>query len=429
MARADATTAGHLARLADRMRSSLWLWPTLAGLSGAAAVEILVRMDRSISDEGRLGRLVFGGDADAARAVLSTIAGASMTVLGVTISLTLAVIALAAQGYTPRVLTRFMRDRGIQAVMASLIATFTFSLGALRLVREDEVPGITVNVAVLAALASLGILIGFFHHLASEIRVERVIAGAWADALPTIGRLAPIGADAHPGDVAVAPPAAQARARRTGRVVWVDEASLMRVARDCGAVIVVPAPVGGFICEGEVVARVHGGRVPAEDEIEAIGGAVRIGTQRTHAGDLSYGLRQLTDIALRALSPGVNDSTTAHEAIMRAGDLLRRLADRDLGLRMRDDDGELLVMRERPDWDDLVGLCIDQIAAGAETQADAATMVALLDSLTRVAAATGDPRRLAVLRDRARRVLDGAVRSLSEERELERVRRAAQALA
>lgn len=177
-----------------------------------------------------------------------------------------------------------------------------------------------------------------------------------------------------------------------------------------------------------MVARVHGGSAPGDDELAAIGAAVRVGTQRTHAGDLSYDLRQLTDIALRALSPGVNDSTTAHEAIMRAGDLLRRLADRDLGLRVRGADGELLVMRERPDWDDLVGLCADQVAAGAEAQADAATMLVLLDALTRVAAATGDPQRLAVLRDRARRVRDGAVRSLTEARELERVRRAAQAL-
>jgi uncharacterized membrane protein len=419
--------AGRLARIADELRTSLWLWPALAGLLGAVAAEFLVRLDRSL-DGDTPGRLTYGGDADAAQAVLSTIAGASMTVLGVTISLTLAVLALAAQGYTPRVLTRFMRDRGVQAVVASLIGTFTFSLGALRLVRDDQVPGITVNVAVLAALASLGILIGFFHHLASEIRVERVIAGAWADSLPAIGGLAPLGGDPGAGEVVLGPPSADVRAGRTGRVLWVDEGAVMGVARACGSTVVVIPPVGGFICEGETVARCHGGRPPGESERAAVTGAVQVGTQRTHAGDISYGLRQLTDIALRALSPGVNDSTTAHEAILRAGDLLRRLADRDLGLRLRDADGALLLVRERPDWDDLVGLCIDQVAAGAEGQADAATMLVLLDTLTRVAAATNDPERLGVLRGRARRILDGARRSLPEPRDLERVEQAAKAL-
>jgi uncharacterized membrane protein len=409
------------------MRTSLWLWPALAGLAGAVAAEALVRLDTAL-DEDLPDRLAFGGDADAAQAVLSTIAGASMTVLGVTISLTLAVLALAAQGYTPRVLTRFMRDRGVQAVVASLIGTFTFSLGALRLVREDQVPGITVNVAVVLALASLGILIGFFHHLASEIRVERVIAGAWADSLPAIGALAPLGTGADRGAVVMPPPVAEARAARTGRVVSIDEAALMGVGRDCSAVIAVVPPVGGFVCEGEPVARCHGGRPPSDAERAALADAVRIGTQRTHAADVAYGLRQLTDIALRALSPGVNDSTTAHEAILRSGDLLRRIADRDLGLRMRDADGNLALVRDRPDWEDLVGLCVDQLAAGAEGQADAATMLVLVDSLTRVATATKDPQRLGVLRDRAQRVRDGARRSLTEPRDVERVERAAAAL-
>jgi uncharacterized membrane protein len=429
MADDDTTAAGRFARLADRVRTSLWFWPALAGVVSAAAAEILVRVDRALTVDGRIGELTFGGDADAARTVLSTVAGASMTVLGVTISITLAVLTLAAQGYTPRVLSRFMRDRGVQAVVASLIATFTFSLGALRLVRVDDVPGITVNVAVLAALAALGVLIGFFHHLASEIRVERVIAGAWADALPVIDRLGSLARGPLAEDVVVQPVAAEARARLTGRVVWIDERELMRIADDCGSVIVVVAPVGEFICEGETVARSHGGRPPSDDELGAIADAVQIGTQRTHASDLSYGLRQITDIALRALSPSLNDSTTAHEAILRAADLLRRLADRDLGMRMRDDDGALLMMRDRPDWEDIVGLCVDQLSAEAEAQADAATMLVLLDALNRVAAETTDPGRLAVLRDRARRLRDGARRSLTEPRELERVEAAARTLA
>lgn len=425
-ARSGGDEGGRLARLLDDLRGRLWLWPTVAGVLALVLAESTVRVERALADDGYWRRLAFGGDADAARAVLSTIAGAAMTVLGVTISLTLAVLALAAQGYTPRVLGRFMRDRGVQAMVASLIATFTFSLGALRLVRETEVPGVAVNIAVLLALASLGVLIGFFHHLASEIRVERVIAGAWADALTAVAALPPHASPApRPPD---GTPATLVRATQTGRLVWVDRRALAGTARDLDAVVVVPAAVGDFVSEGEVVARVIGPRAPDDGQIASMAGAMRYGTQRTHALDPAYGLRQLVDIALRALSPGVNDSTTGHEALLRAADLLRRLADRDLGPAEIDDDGVTRVLSERPPWDDLVGLVVDQAAADAEAQSDAATIVLLLRALDRVAAAVHDPERLEVLRDRARRLRDGAHRAIAEPRELERVDAAASAL-
>lgn len=418
---------GPLARLREQLRQSLWVLPTLTGLLAFALAEALVRAEER-SGAGS-SPLIFAGDADAARAVLSTIAGASMTVLGLTISLTLAVLTLAAQGYTARVLARFMRDRAVRAVVAALLATFTFSLGALRLVREDRVPGLTVNLSVALALGSLIGLIVFFHHIASEIRVERVIAVVWDETRGAVDRLpeAITGPEAAREATAPAPDltATPVRATRTGRVVWVDDAALCAAAEHLGVTVEVVPALGDFVAEGEPLALLHGTGDVAPQEHPAVVRAIALGTQRTAGQDVAYGLRRLADLALRALSPGINDATTAHEAILRIADLLRRLAVRPLGTRVTAPDGAVLLLRPRPTWEDLVGESFDQLAAGAEAQADAATTLVLLDALARVAAAAHQPGRLGPLRDRAARLREGAHRAIAEPRELELIDRAA----
>jgi uncharacterized membrane protein len=359
--------------------------------------------------------------------VLSTIATSAMTVLGVTLTITLAVFALTAQGYSPRALRRFLRDRLVQAVIAGFVATFVFALAALRLVRTDEVPGVTVNVAAALAAVSIGLLIAFFHHMASEIRVERLIESIWAEAREAIPRAFP----EPSGDQRLEAPSAGAsgvtRARTAGRVRHADTEALAHVARATGGTVVLLRPPGDFVTEGEPLAEVRGGGAPTQQALDALGGAFSVGTQRTVGQDVAFGLRQLTDIGLRALSPGVNDPTTAHEAILRAADLLRRLADRRLGL-LVEDGGRALVVCERPTWDELVGVALDQYAAVVESQADAATMLTMLDAIGRVRSATHDPERIESLRARARRVAAAADRALPDRTTAEEVRAAAAAV-
>src|SRR5680860_495525 len=184
--RPDPRHATWAVRFLDDLRERLWFWPVLLGLLAAIAAEALVRVDRALSDRDATPSWVFSGTADAARSVLSTIASATMTVLGVTLSITLAVLALTGQGYSPRAIRRFIRDRLVHAVTAGFVGTFVFALIALRLVRVEQVPGITVNVAVLLAAASLGLLIAFFHHMANEIRVERLIVAVWSETRASI---------------------------------------------------------------------------------------------------------------------------------------------------------------------------------------------------------------------------------------------------
>ena len=418
----------RLRRTSDWLRDRLWFWPVLAGVAGVGGAEGLVRLDRSLDRAGERLFPVFSGDADAARSVLTTIATASMTVLGVTLSITLAVLALTLQGYSPRVIRRFTRDRVIQAVVAGLTGTFAFALVALRLVREDSVPGVTVSVAVALAFGAVGLLIAFFHHLASEIRVERVLEALWRETAAAIPRLLTEGPDGPLLEVPAGTPSAEARAARVGRVRWVDEARLAGWARRAGSTVVVVLGPGDLVAEGEVVLRAFGPPAPDDDGLQALVGAVRIGPERTLAQDVGFGLRQIVDIALRALSPSLNDPTTAAEAVGRLADLLRRLARRRLGPRVTDA-GEGAVIVRAPDWDDLVGLAFDEIAAQAEAQADAAISLALLKALERVLEATDDdPRRVDALRRRARRIRDGARRAIAEPSDLSPVEMAARRL-
>lgn len=424
-----APRGGRWRRGLDALRERLWFWPAALGLLAAVAAEALVRLDRTLDAQDARPLWAFSGNADAARGVLTVIATATMTVLGVTLSITLAVLALTAQGYSPRALRRFMRDRVIQAVIAGFVATFVFALVALRLVREEQVPGLTVTVAVLLGFVVLGLLVAFFHHMASEIRVERLIEAIWDE---TRAMIAVDLTQAHAGDEGTAPLAGplvgSAHATRTGRIRWVNDAALAAVARESGGLASVERAPGDFVAEGERVVGMRGGVTLTADQVERLSAAVILGTQRSMTQDVAFGLRQLSDVGLRALSPSVNDPTTAEEAILRLADLLRRLADRRLGTVVEDADGRALVVRPRPSWDELVGLAFDQCAHEAEAQGDAATMLVLLDALARVFAATDAPDRLPPLRARAGRLRDGARRSVADPAALARIESAAATL-
>jgi uncharacterized membrane protein len=264
----------------ERLRGALWLWPLLLAVLAAAAAEVLVRLDRRLEAAGTRPGWVFGGDASAARSVLSTIATATITVLGVTLTITLAVLTLSANAYSPRVIRRFMRDRPLQLTLASLLAVIVFTLVGLRLVRAGEVPGITVTFAVAMTFAVLGLLVWFFHHLASEIRVEAIIGAIHDETLAAIDATPPgsggAAASGVPGDVVdlvLAP--------RAGRVVVVDAERLADVARATGGTLVVDLRTGAFTAAGEVIVRQHAGRRPSEEERSSIRAAVVLGRHRT----------------------------------------------------------------------------------------------------------------------------------------------------
>ncbi len=369
-------TNALLSTVRDTVRTQLWPLPTLAVMVAVAAgiglPELDAGLDGSFAAVDR--QLLFAGGADAARTVLSAIAGSLITVTSLTFSLTVVTLQLASGQFSPRLLRTFTSDRFVHATLALFLATFMYALTVLRSVRSDTggtgafVPQIAVTVAYVLAVASVLGLVVFLAHLARQIRVETMLRTVHDDASSSI-RLLLDGRDT-PSLPTTLPPhdAVPVPARASGFLVRVDERGLVDAAVKAAAVVFVERPPGDFLVAGTPVARVWAADPtrPLDDDtrdrlVERVGRAVTAGPERTAAQDIAFGLRQLTDVANKALSPGINDPTTAVHALSHASALLCELAGRTLGNRLLcDDDGSARVALRGPTLADLIDLAISQ---------------------------------------------------------------------
>ena len=345
---------------------SLWLIPAVAVAGAAGAAQVLIAVDRALSPGGVWP--VFGGGAESARNLLSVIAGSMVTSISLIFSVTMVVLQLASAQYSPRVLRSFIGDRVVQGVLGVYIATFVYALLVLPAVRNGEgaaeefVPSLAVTGALVLALVSLGVFVRYIHHIAHSIRAVTVITTIAAETRAALESMYPdeLGEEAPEEAVPPSGPATDVLHwnGEPGVLVAVDESALMEAAVEAGIVVSIVPMVGAFIPTASAVLEVSG---PA-GECSALLGCVSVGGERTMHQDAAFGFRQLVDIAERALSPGVNDPTTAVQAVDQLHDLLRRLGDRRFPSRTRlDESGAVRVIAPRLDWDDYVRLAFDEI--------------------------------------------------------------------
>lgn len=411
----------HLDALRERLGSSLWVLPSAAVVTALVAGTVLARVDAP--DDSLVARLVFGGGPEGARAVLQVVAGSVMTVTSVTFSLTVLALQNAANQYSPRVLSTFMRDRAQQVVLAVFLATFAYCVVVLRTVRTGDgdatavVPDVAVTVAVLLALASLAALVYFIHHVTQTLRVEAVLTEVTQ---ATMAAIEARDARQDDGERVEAPLpdvpawATPVIARASGVLQAVNAARLRSFAtRERVVVRLVRAP-GEHVTRGTAVGHAWpadaDGQMPdAEALARQVGTTLQLGEERTLNQDVGYGIRQLTDVALRAISPGMNDPTTAVDALGRLSTVLGRLAPMPLGPRLLvDDHGLPRVWIPSPSFPDLLDAVVEQVLTyGAQ---DHTVLSALADLLGDVGALSGEePRRTAV-----RRRLDEVVKASAQ---------------
>ncbi|MFE0274982.1 DUF2254 domain-containing protein [Streptomyces sp. NPDC058992] len=409
--------------MSERLRAQLWPLPTLGVALAIVAGVGLPLLDGLTQHDmpSWLRAYLFGGSPDAARSVLAAIAGSMITVTALTFSLTVVTLQLASSQFSPRLLRTFTADRYVQATLALFLATFTFALTVLRTVRTGDdgqtgfVPQTSVTVAFVLTLASVLALVLFLSHLAREIRIESMMSSVLSAADRTIHRLLPeepdlSGEPSARGDSAAAPPEPPANALTlaagaSGFLTSVDEAALLKAAVEADALVRIDRPPGSSLIAGTPV----GAAWPRTGEpftrdtrarlAEEVPHAVRTGAERTDLQDVAFGLRQLTDIAAKALSPGINDPTTAVHALSHSSALLCELARRDLGPRLlRDEHRQIRVVLCRPDLQDLLDLAVDQpLRYGAAEPAVLARIAMLLRELAWCTVPTRHPPVVAAL--------------------------------
>ncbi len=365
----------RLAAFLDWLRTRLWFIPGMFMLSALLLALILVHVDRALdpSVAGDLSGILFAGGPDSARPVLATIATAMLTFTGVVYSITMLVLQLASSQLSPRVMRTFLRDRLNQAVLGLFIATFLYALLVLREVRSPTgsaafVPAISITFAYGMLIASVAFFILYIHHVAQSIRAATVLRSVGDETRDAIRRLYPEGIAEEPErpvpTMPDRPPDLVMRlARAPGVITAVDDEKLVRLAIENELTIELPHMVGDFVPQGATLLHVW---AAGDDLDDGIGGAlaatIHTGLERTMTQDAAFGFRQIVDIGERALSPGVNDPTTAVQALDELHDLLRRLATRDLPSAVRlSDEGAPLLRLPRPDWADYVSLALDEI--------------------------------------------------------------------
>lgn len=345
-------------RLGLAARTSLVPWAVLALAAALAAAPAVRAVDAAT------GWTVFDYSPDGARAVLGALVGSMLTFLVFVLSSVLIVVQLAAGQQTPRVIALVFALPLVKVTLAAFTFTFTYSLAALSRV-EDRVPDLFVGVAVLLNLACIVGFFVFVQRLSASLRPGTVMQLVARHGRGVIAQVYPAAYDpARPEGPTRAPLSAGPVGVVTydgpaGSVLAFSAAGLARVARAAGTVVELVPQVGDFLAPGDPLLRVIGG---APVDGAAVRGCVAVGTERTLDQDPRFVFRILVDVANKALSPAINDPTTAVQALDQIASLLLHLGRRrlDEGV-VRDAFGVVRVVYGTPDWPDFVTLAVSEI--------------------------------------------------------------------
>lgn len=398
------------AALAYRFRESLFALPLVIVVAGMALAVITRVVDHKI---GPSPRYLLKMDSGVATTLLSTIAGATITTAGVIFSLTIVSLQLASSQLSPRVMRWFIRDRLSQVVIGLLVATFVYcvlSLPDLEGSSPLPAPPVTVTAAIVLTIATVITIIAHVDHLAHRLEVGQVVREIAAEGSTVIDAVASAAAHerpAHDVDMEVPPGALRLTSPGNGWVSQVDTARLL-AAIPPGTTIRLDTRVGAYIHLGQPLVTIW----PVPDDPDRVRHklprAVVVSDSRTMQEDVDFAFRQLVDIGLRALSSAINDPTTAVEATLRVGSLLRRVLSVPPRARaVAGPDGRILLRPWDLDPKEYIAHGFDQLRQAAPGQPlVAATILRVLRMLIAHAKESGRPELLPALREQTDLLLE-----------------------
>jgi uncharacterized membrane protein len=418
------------------LRTNLWVVPSLEVLGAAALFGCTLLLDQAAYRGAfAVPSWMISGSADAARQILTSIAAAVITVVGVVFSIILVTLTLASTQFGPRMLRNFIRDRGTQLTLGTFVATFVYAVLVLVSIgpgpHGDFVPHIGVTTTLGLMVADLAILIYFIHHTAVSIQLPQVIASIARD---LAGAIETQGGGQHPRDsgpecgpgtteiVAMLESGGEAvLAPTSGYVQFIRLDSLVTFAADAGAVISLNYRPGHFIMQGHPLATVWP-PTAAGQVSEALGHSHIAGPYRTLTQDVSFGIDQLVEIAIRALSPAVNDTFTALTCIDWLGDSLCKIMRYWHPARVhRDSQGYVRVIAAQPGHERLVQRAFEKIRQAG--QGMPAVMIRQLETLAKMMTETSDASQRRLLLDQAAMIQRASERSVAEASDRDDVRR------
>jgi uncharacterized membrane protein len=423
----------------EALSTTFWLVPTVLVVVAAGLFAVTFAIDEAAYHHHlTLPFWIRTGSADAGRQVLIAIAAAIITVVGVVFSITIVALTLASQQFGPRMMRNFVRDMGNQVTLGVFVATFVYAVLALGSItaspKGDFVPHLSITVAELLLLVDLAVLIYFIHHIAKSIQLPEVIAGIARDLMRAIDTEFPEQVeDATPVDLpigtgrsvpevleAIEQRGAVVPAAASGYLQFVGYAQLVDVAMLTDSVIRLHYQPGHFMVEGHPLASVW--PLGAAGQVSEQLAKVHItGPHRTTMQDPVFPIDQLVEIAIRALSPAVNDTFTALTCIDWLSAGLSRLSRRELveGI-YRDKFGRVRLIAADPSYARLVNRAFDKIRQAARGMP--AVLIRLLASLGSIMQDARSPEQRRVLLRQAEMVLRVAEESVSDPNDLVDIR-------
>jgi uncharacterized membrane protein len=426
--------SGHHKEL---LRTNLWLVPAIEVLAAIGLFAATNAADRAAYHGSfAVPSWVISGSADAARQILTTVAAAIITVVGVVFSILIVALTLVSTQFGPRMLRTFIRDRGTQLTLGTFVATFVYAVLTLVSIGGGAggpyVPHIGITVTLALTVADLAVLIYFIHHIATQIQLPEVIAGISADLSRAIDEQMDDEA-ARPGDPPVSSllasmpgPGGMVHVADSGYLQYIHRRTLLRIAANAEAVIYLRFRPGHFMIRGSPLATVWPASATGQVADELTRAHVT-GPYRTLAQDVSFGIDQLVEIAIRSLSSAVNDTFTAMTCIDWLSDSLCKVAGRWRPARVhRDRAGTVRVITTEPAYDRLVSRSFEKIRQSSRGLP--AVLIRLLDGLTRIMERTTAEDQRQVLLDQAAMIIQASEESVLDEPDRADVRRRYQAL-